>query len=245
MTEPCPGPMELGHDFPGPCDVGMTPADPGAMDDEDWLELYPLGDCAGPSVAMGNDALDWTGDSYPYPPSWPAFPTKAEYFSKWKPMTQDEFDMARLTIPRNAFEFFRKQITGGLDGQWETIQEMVNDLPHHCRSDASNILGQVVGTPGMTPMTGASSPADYLAKKLQMAKAVYVGITERPVERFVEHNELGYSQMALWSFASSSESASKEKYFKAKYRSDPLLQNIGSGGERASEAQPHFLYIVS
>ena len=180
-------------------------------------------------------------DSYCYPPSEPKRPP----LSEWSPLTQEQIDWALVSNPARAFTVLRQSITGGLDQKRILIRGLVGDLPAHCREAAANILAGVASIPQITAKTIADKPVAVVARELQLNRRVYVGITERPVARFDEHSLGGYSKMALWALASSAESASHEKHLIATYRANPLLQNIGAGGERASHAQPHFLYVVS
>jgi hypothetical protein len=209
-----------------------------ALSNEELWDMYPLGDCTGPSVEDQRPA-----DSYIYPPSWPPKPVFDR--ATWTGLTQAQMDMAVLCNHANAFTYMRKSIMGGLDNRRETIRCIISTVPYQCQDAAANILDEVARIRGIMPMRGTDHPADYIAKKFQMNQAVYIGITERPVDRFEEHNGNGYSQMALWIFASSIDSASLEKQLIAKFKSNQLLRNIGQGGERASEAQPHFLYVVT
>ena len=208
------------------------------LSNEELWDMYPLGDCTGPSVEDQRPA-----DSYIYPPSWPPKPVFDR--ATWTGLTQAQMDMAVLCNHANAFTYMRKSIMGGLDKRRETIRCIISTVPYQCQDAAANILDEVARIRGIMPMRGTDRPSDYIAKKFQMNQAAYIGITERPVDRFEEHNGNGYSQMALWIFASSSDSASLEKQLIAKFKSNQLLRNIGQGGERASKAQPHFLYVVT
>ena len=72
----------------------------------------------------------------------------------------------------------------------------------------------------------------------------YIGISERPVERFQEHQSSGYTQMHVMLFPDSKASGNMEKRLISTWQKHPRCMNAGPGGLRASEGKPHFCYIV-
>lgn len=105
-------------------------------------------------------------------------------------------------------------------------------------------------------------PADQLDERgmLQHALAVvrrvsqdrhgprqhYIGITERPDERWAEHAQNGYSMMYIIVIADTSlVTAAIETALISFCRRSIYCQNVGAGGERASRGHPHFAYIVT
>ena len=124
------------------------------------------------------------------------------------------------------------------------VREMITDMHDSLRPEAEARLDAVVANPCILLMSMMKSPFEVIKQIISIRREFYIGITERPCERFRDHQSAGYSKMALWMHMSSRSSAATERALIAAHRSSPLMRNIGPGGERASCAQPHFLYIV-
>jgi hypothetical protein len=72
----------------------------------------------------------------------------------------------------------------------------------------------------------------------------YIGITERPDERWEAHARSGYSAMHIIACAVTSATTARiERALIARFRSYRCA-NLSAGGERASAGSPHFVYIV-
>ena len=73
----------------------------------------------------------------------------------------------------------------------------------------------------------------------------YIGITERPDERWEAHARVGYSTMWIVACeASSSVTARLERCLIYAHRGNLHCANVGGGGERASAGSPHFVYVT-
>ena len=120
---------------------------------------------------------------------------------------------------------------------------MILELPDSIRSEAEARLHAVMAMPDILIM-GDKCASAFAKQVIAIGKPFYVGITERPSERMIDHRSSGFFAMALWMFESSRGSSAREKSLIREFRSSHLLLNVGSGGERASAAMPHFLYIV-
>ena len=73
----------------------------------------------------------------------------------------------------------------------------------------------------------------------------YIGITERPDERWEAHARGGYSTMWIVACAaSSSVTARLERCLIYAHRGNLHCANVGGGGERASAGSPHFVYVT-
>ena len=123
------------------------------------------------------------------------------------------------------------------------VPGMILELPDCIRSEAEARLHAVMAVPDILIM-GDKCPSAFAKQVVTIGKPFYVGITERPLERMIDHRSSGFFAMALWMFESSRGSAAREKSLIREFRATHLLLNVGPGGERASAATPHFLYIV-
>lgn len=76
----------------------------------------------------------------------------------------------------------------------------------------------------------------------------YIGITEHPQRRWLEHCEQGLGMWArmdvLVQAPRSSITASLERQLLQIHRAHPYCTNVASGGERASAGSPHYLYVL-
>ena len=74
----------------------------------------------------------------------------------------------------------------------------------------------------------------------------YIGITGDPVVRWRQHEANGFSVMMIMMVATKSKAtAAVERGVIKRWCSLPSCSNAGPGGEGASSASPHFLYVVS
>lgn len=75
-------------------------------------------------------------------------------------------------------------------------------------------------------------------------RCFYIGISERPAERWGDHARAGYVAMFVIAVAPSSNlTARLEQALIERFRGR-RCQNIGRGGERRSAGSPHFVYVV-
>lgn len=120
-------------------------------------------------------------------------------------------------------------------------------LPVDIRLVTKAALDRIARTPGMhTFGSEDSAPAaanELIQKKVSQCE-FYVGISERPVERFQEHQSSGYSEMHIMVFPDSQASGNMEKSLITTWQQHPHCMNAGPGGLRASAGKPHFCYIV-
>ena len=72
----------------------------------------------------------------------------------------------------------------------------------------------------------------------------YIGISERPRARLAEHQANGYKSFWLYIFPSSQQSGGAEVALINVLKARHQCLNIGTGNERASSGQPHYLYIA-
>lgn len=124
------------------------------------------------------------------------------------------------------------------------INEMVSSLPLACQAEARLRLDAIEFTRDIKLMV-QESPSVYIEGLISSKCNFYIGISERPKERFELHTASGYKEMALWIHPSRIETVKLEKYLINKFRSSHLMANIADGGQAASAARPHFLYVVS
>lgn len=104
----------------------------------------------------------------------------------------------------------------------------------------SRISGmQVIGGEGATP-----GEANLLIQTKMSQQEFYIGISERPVERFCDHKCSGYTEMHVMVFPDSRASGNMEKNLIVTWQKHPHCMNAGPGGLRASEGRPHFCYVV-
>jgi len=108
-------------------------------------------------------------------------------------------------------------------------------------------LHRITKTPGMEILGGEDykpAEADRLIEEKPRLLEFYIGISERPVERFQEHQSSGYTQTHVMLFPDSRASGNMEKRLISTWQKHQRCMNAGPGGLRASEGKPHFCYIV-
>ena len=122
------------------------------------------------------------------------------------------------------------------------MSQMVEDMPYQIQYEAECRLRYVINNPAILLMYNKCR-LSFISRAVDLRREFYIGITERPRERFEEHFSR-FSQMALWIFEDSRCSAAAEKSLIQHFRDCSLMLNVGGGGERRSAAKPHFLYIA-
>ena len=125
----------------------------------------------------------------------------------------------------------------------QVASQMIADMPHDIQCEAESRLYYVLGNPAIL-LLHEKSPWRFIQNIIDLGREFYIGITERPRERFEEHS-LRFSQMAVWIFEDSRYSAAAEKSLIKGFRDCSLMLNVGNGGERRSAAKPHFLYVTT
>ena len=124
------------------------------------------------------------------------------------------------------------------------INDMVNSLPLSCQTEAENRLAVIEGISDIKLMVD-KSPSSHIEGLIKSNCKFYIGITERPKERWTYWMGAGYKEMALWIHPSRKETVPMEKYLISRFRASHLMANLADGGQIASAATPHFLYVVS
>ena len=128
------------------------------------------------------------------------------------------------------------------------VEDSVAAMPADLGQAARQVLDKVrpgmgitfLGSPANLVDHASSQIADCVARRLEF----YVGITERPVDRFEDHRASKYTRMRLYMLADSQESGDYEIALLRKWRQHYLCQNVAAGGQRRSAGKPHFLYIT-
>lgn len=140
----------------------------------------------------------------------------------------------------------KQALCGGLE------RTLVNDhLAEQLSPDIQLVtkasLNRIMATPGMTVVGGKGEDTREMCDLIQKKAAThefYIGISERPVERFLEHQASGYGEMHVSLHPDSKSSGDMEKCLINKWQSHVCCMNRGPGGLRASGGKPHFCYIV-
>jgi hypothetical protein len=140
---------------------------------------------------------------------------------------------------------------GGTVGSHGLVSEVLDSLPERLRSVATRQLQQLSAR---SPVVQLMAPTSNLeaaaeAKVLDQLRSnpglhFYIGISERPEERFETHQANGFTKFWVYTFVSSAGSASAEKALISRLQKFHQCLNVGPGGERASKGQPHYLYIA-
>ena len=123
------------------------------------------------------------------------------------------------------------------------IQASVQELPDDLRTEAHSRLDRFLSMPGT--MFEPEDAFQYVKKLQQDQVTYYIGITERPAERWEQHAAKGWRKMSVWMHLDSRYSAARERALIARNSASCHQQNISSGGGGASLGEPHFSYIVS
>lgn len=133
---------------------------------------------------------------------------------------------------------------------FDTQQAMARSLPESLQVSAMATFREMALLGGAVLMGAPVNPVRHAEQQIQhrlnlhKSRALYIGITERPVARFQEHRLAGYGELWLYAFESSRESGAAERSLIRTFRHFPECANVGDGNERASRARPHYLYIV-
>lgn len=138
----------------------------------------------------------------------------------------------------------------------DTRIEVLESLPRDLQAKASMLLqtAQRAGIQLMSPgpiKTHVQQTVEHIRSQLRSRAAYfYVGITEAPYERYIEHRE-GRTQvrkMFLWTFPDSRVSGNAEvavlRCVQESLPESMYCLNKSKGGERRSRSCPHFLYVV-
>jgi len=203
---------------------------PHTEDDELFYPGYQLNDSSGPSfsdrVWLHNDNYEETQISMAA-----ARVGQSSYRSSSGPPF---FCFGQLNQDRQQRKSLRKH----------QINDMVNSLPLSCQTEAENRLALIEGISAIKLMVD-KSPSYHIEGLIKSNCNFYIGITERPKERWTYWLGAGYKEMALWVYPSRKETVPMEKYWISRFRGCHLMANFADGGQMASAATPHFLYVVS
>lgn len=132
----------------------------------------------------------------------------------------------------------------------DLVKSLADSLPAHLQSVAAAQLRRLSQAPGirLMPVTVdvACDVEARVAQRLSSGPVVqfYVGITEQPLARFAQHNKNGFDQLWLYVFRTSAESGAAERASISRLKQYEQCLNVGSGNERASHGQPHFMYVA-
>jgi hypothetical protein len=119
----------------------------------------------------------------------------------------------------------------------------VQELPADIHAEAHSRLARLLSMSGVS--FEPEDPFLHITRLNEARKAYYIGITERPAERWEAHAASGWKKFAVWMHVDSRDSAARERALIARFSSSSLQENISSGGGGASQGRPHFSYIVS
>lgn len=197
-----------------------------ALDMDELLEMYPLNDPNnGPCVTDTPPRAPKRILSCTEPSSEPSFS---------QPLDQELIRLKPAVVHILPMSLSARRLA---------MRQMVADMPDDIQPESHSRLNCVVSNPNVLLMYDKSAWG-FIQTVVDAKRAFYIGITERPAERFESHEQAGFSQMALWIHADSPSSAAAERRLIRDFRSCHLMLNIGQGGERRSAATPHFLYVV-
>ena len=118
------------------------------------------------------------------------------------------------------------------------INEMVNALPLSYQTEAENRLAVLESISDIKLMV-RKTPSSHIEDLIKSNCKFYIGITERPKERWNYWMER-YKEMALWVHPSKKETVPMEKYLISRFRASHLMANLADGGQIPSAATPHF-----
>ena len=128
---------------------------------------------------------------------------------------------------------------------------LAEDLPDHLRSIAMAQLTELARDPAVklcpTSYSGVVREVEArVAHELGVRPGAefYIGISERPRARLAEHQANGYKSFWLYIFPSSQQSGQAEVALINVLKARHQCLNIGTGNERASSGQPHYLYVA-
>ena len=127
---------------------------------------------------------------------------------------------------------------------------LAEDLPEQLRGLAMAQLRELAQNPAVQLFpTSFSIVAEVEARvahelSVKPEAEFYIGISERPRARLAEHQANGYKSFWLYVFPSSQQSGRAEVALINVLKARRQCLNIGTGNERASSGQPHYLYIA-
>jgi hypothetical protein len=206
-------------------ELEAPPPEPPEVDIEEMLEKYPM--------------IDTSSDPCPFEDS-PRLrrrvvPSYAIKSSALPLGSQVEVAAAKPTKPLPI-------VPMSLAAKRVAALQMVHDMPCDIQNEAQNRLNYVINSPSILLMYNKSS-WDFTEHAVSLKREFYIGITERPRERFEDHYPR-FSQMAVWIYEDSRYSAAAERSLIRSFRDCSWMLNVGNGGERRSGARPHFLYVA-
>ena len=140
----------------------------------------------------------------------------------------------------------KQVLFGGLEKDL-VMARYSEQLPIDIRLVTKAALNRISRVPGMHVMGGEDATpgeANLLIQTKMSQREFYIGISERPVERFCDHQCSGYTEMHVMVFPDSRASGNMEKNLIVTWQKHPHCMNAGPGGLRASEGRPHFCYVV-
>ena len=140
----------------------------------------------------------------------------------------------------------KQALFGGLEKDL-LMARFSEQLPMDIRLVTKAALNRIARIPGMQIIGGEESTpgeANLLIQTRMNQQEFYIGISERPVERFCDHQRSGYTEMHVMVFPDSRASGNMEKNLIVAWQKHPHCMNAGPGGLGASEGRPHFCYVV-
>ena len=231
-----------------------------AYDDDELLEMYPLGDCtSGPNLHDNKSGHDWSkpdpadddvtksGESAAsaHPPHWQFLLNTMANNSRGVRLCKAA-GLSAITWGASASHAAAFSGEAG-----ETILNVIQSMPSHLRSKAAGLCSdaRVAGVIFHHPSLGLSAPVH--ASRLVSAKLrlkpmhFYVGITQSPSDRFMSHQSVGgYRTMDAYIFENGQQSGDAERELLRLVGNIGTCDNKSGGGETRTLGQPHFLYIV-
>jgi len=205
---------------------------------EDAFPMYTLNSCDGPSVDISPMTM------------------KEKFEEEMGPMIRVFAHQARAQRARERLNAWGIPIMtegtsagngsgsmGALIWKRARARAAVQELPSDLHTEAHSRLDRFLSMPGTL-----FEPEDaflYVSKLNQDKTTYYIGITERPAERWEQHSANNWKRMSIWMHIDSRYSAARERALIARNSASEYQQNISSGGGGASLGEPHFSYIVS
>jgi hypothetical protein len=222
------------------------------MSNDEFDKLFPMRKLNDTSAPDDDDEVDREASTPPpTKKTWVRMDCAGPPFSAFKVVGRSSGFAERASLQlvgSRAFAAgaaFSQALMGNIHARMMSV-DVTQNLPSYSQDSGKAILNRVATTPGIRIMTGAKpfEEANAVIAERSVACQFYAGITERPVERWQEHQGSAYRSMFLWTFPDSGASGSLEKAVIDRWMGHPNSMNIGAGGLRATAAQPHFFYVV-
>jgi hypothetical protein len=231
-----------------------------AYDDQELLEMYPLGDCtSGPNLHDDKSGHDWSksdpvdddvtksreSSAPAHPPHWQFLLNTMANNSRGVRLCQ----AAGLSVSTwGASASHAAALSGEV---WETILNVIQSVPLHLRSKAAALCSdaKAAGVIFHHPSLGLSAPV-HASRMVQVKLRrkpmhFYVGITQSPYDRFMSHQSVsGYRTMDAYIFENGQQSGDAERELLRLVGKIETCDNKSAGGETRTLGEPHFLYIV-